>query len=96
MSPLGDSEKYSENADARVVGWVSQDGTLHTVENQYGEKVGNNPSDYSLEHAKQVRIAYNSPTGVEFIAVENFTPDYGIDDAIDETTDSYFGSRGPA
>lgn len=92
--PLRDSERY-EDADARVVGWVSRDGTVHVVEDWYGEKVGNEPTDYSLEHAKQVRIAYNSPTGVEYISVENFTPDYGIDDAIDETTDSYFGSRSP-
>ena len=96
MSPLGDSDKYGDNADARVVGWVSQDGTLHTVENWYGEKVGNNPSDYSLEHAKQVRIAYNSPTGVEYISVENLTPDYDIDDVVDEANDAYFSSRGPA
>ena len=97
MPPLGESDKYGGKADARVVGWVSQDGTIHTVENQYGETVSRRPSDHSLEHAKQVRIAYNSPSdNVEYVSVENLTPDYTIDDAIDEITDSYFGSRQPS
>lgn len=89
MGDLGHSEDYRDN-DARVVGWESADGTYHMVEDNLGDTIGREPSDYSLEHAEHVRIAYLNEDGETVYATTGaFTEDYGIDDAIDEIFDQY-------
>lgn len=79
---LRDSDQYE---NARIAGWESSDGEYHTVYNDDGKKIGRAPSDHSLETANRVVIQH----GDDYYTVGPLTPDYEIDEAIDEITDYY-------
>lgn len=68
----------------RVVGWENRNGKYHAVYDQDEAKVGRAPTDRSLERAERIVFSLDE----NYYTVGPLTPDYGLDDAIQELEDA--------